>query len=92
MTQATESTGTQCNAMVKEVCIPEDWKSRVILLIYKGKGDPMEIGSYSGIKLLEHTMKVVERIFEHRKWHQIEVDDMQFRFMAGKGTIDAILL
>jgi len=50
--------------MVKEGCIPEDWKSRVILPIYTGKRDPMECGSYRGIKLLEHAMKVVERIFE----------------------------
>jgi len=31
-----------------------------VLPIYKGKGDPMECGSYRGIKLLEHAMKVVE--------------------------------
>jgi len=30
----------------------------------EGKGDPMECGSYRGIKLLEHAMKVVEKIFE----------------------------
>jgi len=35
-------------------------------------------------------MKVVERIFEHRIRQQIEVDDMQFEFMKGKGTTDAI--
>ena len=61
-------------------------------LIYKGKGDPMERGSYRGIKLLEHAMKVVERIFEHRIWQQIEIDDMQFGFMKGKGTTDAIFM
>jgi len=36
-------------------------------------------------------MKVVERIFEHKIRQQIEVDDMQFAFMKGKGTTDAIL-
>ena len=35
-------------------------------------------------------MKEVERIFEHRIRQQIEVDDMQFGFMKGKGTTDAI--
>ena len=79
-----------CNGIVKEVCIPEDWKSSVILPIYKGKGDPMECGSYRGIKLLEHAMKVVGRIFEHRIRQQIEVDNMQFGFMKGKGTTDDI--
>jgi len=71
MIQATGGIGTQwilhlCHIIVKEGCIPEDWKSSVILPIYKGKSDPMEHGSYRGIKLLEHAMKVVERIFEHR--------------------------
>ena len=70
MIQAAGDIGTQwildlCNGIVKEGCIPEDWKSSVVLPIYKGKGDPMECGSYRGIKLLEHAMKVVERIFEY---------------------------
>jgi len=81
-----------CNRIVKEGCIPEDWKSSVALPIYKGKGDPMECGSYRGIILLEHAMKVVERIFEDRIWQQIDIDDMQFGFMKGKGTIDAIFI
>ena len=42
-----------CNSIVKEGSIPEDWKSSVVLPIYKGKGDPMECGSYRGIKMLE---------------------------------------
>ena len=44
----------------------------------------MECGSYRGIRLLEHAIKVVEGIYEHRIRQQIEVDDMQFRFMKGK--------
>ena len=82
MIQATGDIGTQwvldlCNSIVKEGSIPEDWKSSVVLSIYKGKGDPIECGSCRGIKLLEYAMKVVERIFEHRIRQQIEIDDMQ---------------
>jgi len=43
-----------------------------------------------GIKLLEHAMKVVERIFEHRIRQQIVIDDMQFGFMKSNGTTDTI--
>ena len=50
----------------------------------------MECESYRAIKLLEHAMKVVERISENRIRQQIEVDDMQFGFTKGKGTTDAI--
>ena len=47
MIQATGDTSTQwildfCNGIVKEGSIHEDWKSSVVLPIYKGKGDPME--------------------------------------------------
>jgi len=69
MIQATGDIKTQwildlCKGIVKGGCMPEDWKSSVVLPIYKGKGHPVECGSYRGIKLLEHAMKVVERIFE----------------------------
>jgi len=95
MIQATGDIGKQwildlCNGIVKEGSIPEYWKSSEVLPIYKGIGDPMECGSYRGIKLLEHAMKVVERIFEYRILQQIEIDDMQFGFMKGKETTDAI--
>ena len=42
--------------------------------------------------MLEHAMKVVERIFEHRIRQRIVIDDMQFGFMKGKGTTDAIFM
>jgi len=97
MIQAAGDIGTQwildlCNGIVKERCIPEDWKSSVVLPVYKGTGDPVECVPYGGIKLLEHAMKVVERTFEHRIRQQIEIDDMQFGFMKCKGTTDVILL
>jgi len=37
-------------------------------------------------------MKVVDRIFEHRIRQQIDIDDMQFGFMKGIGTTDAIFI
>jgi len=79
--QTTGDIGTQwildlCKGIVKEGCIPEDWESSVVLPIYKGKGDPMECGSYRGIKMWEHSMKVVEMIFKDRIWQQIDIDNM----------------
>ena len=49
-------------------------------------------GSYRSVKLLEHGMKVVERIFEKRLRKQIKIDEIQMRFIPQKGTIDAIFL
>jgi len=93
MIHATGDIGTQwildlCSGIVKEGHITEDWKSSVVVPTYNRKGNPMDCGSYRGIKLLEHAWKVVERIFENRIRQQIDTDDMQFRFMKGKGTND----
>ena len=50
----------------------------------------MECGSYRAIKLLEHAMKVTECVFERRIREKVKIDAMQFVFMPGKGTTDAI--
>ena len=60
--------------------------------VYKGKGDAMECGSYRGIKLLEHAMKIMERVLESRLRKQVEIDNMQFGFTPGKSTTDAIFI
>jgi len=41
---------------------------------------------------VEHARIVVERIFKHRIRQQIDIGDMQFGFMKGKGTTDAIFI
>ena len=52
----------------------------------------LECGNYRTIKLLEHGMKVVERVFEKRLRKMVEIREEQYRFVAGKGTIDAIFI
>ena len=44
--------------------MPDEWKTSVIVPISKEKGDVMSCGSYRGVKLLEHLMKIVERILQ----------------------------
>ena len=45
---------------------------------------------YGAIKLLEHAMKVIERVFKRRIREKVKIDAMQLGFMPGKGTTDAI--
>ena len=60
--------------------------------VYKGKGDALACGSYRGIKLLEHAMKVLERVIERRVRKIVKIDSMQFGFMASRGMTDAIFI
>ena len=50
------------NNIVKEGCIPDDWRKSILVPMYKGKGDPIVSGSYRAIKLLEQLMKVLESV------------------------------
>ena len=70
----------------------EEWKTSVVVPIFKGKGDVMDYGIYRGVKLLEHAIKVVERVLEKRIRELVKADDMQFGFMPGKGTTDALFI
>src|SRR5437899_2557988 len=45
-----------------------------------------------GIKLLDHVLKVLERVVEARLRKTVKIDDMQFGFSSGKGTTDAIFI
>ena len=60
--------------------------------VYKGKGDTRVCGWYRGVKLLEHGLKVMERVVEKRLRKIVHINDMQCGFMPGKGTVDAIFM
>ena len=70
------------NNIVKEGCIPDDWRKSILVPVYKGKGDPLVCGSYIAIKLLEQPMKVLERVLERRIRCQVSIDNMQFELMS----------
>lgn len=80
------------NEIMQGKSMPEDWKQSTLVPIYKGKGSVMECGSYRGVKLLEHGMKLVERVLEKRLREVVKIDEMQYGFMPGKGTVGAIFI
>ena len=72
--------------------MPNDWKRSEMVTLYKQKGDSLECGSYRGIKLLEHSLKVMERIVDKRLRDLVDINELQFGFMPGKGATDAIFI
>jgi len=81
-----------CQGVLDGKGMPQEWKNSIVVPIFKGKGDPMNCGSYRGVKLLEHAMKIVERVLEKRIRAMVKLDAMQFGFMPGKGTVDAFFI
>ena len=70
--------------------MPEESRRSVLIPIYKNKGDTQCCGNYRGIKLMNHTMKVWERIIEAKLRDRVEINKQQYGFMLGKGTTDAM--
>ena len=81
-----------CQRLLDGRGMPDEWKTSVIVPIFKGKGDVMSCRSYRGVKLLEYAMKIVERVLERQIRALANLNEMQFGFMPGKGTVDAIFM
>ena len=47
--------------IISEGLIPTDWQECYIVNLYQGKGDALNRGNYSGLKLIDQVMKVLER-------------------------------
>jgi len=60
--------------------------------IFKGKGDVMNCGSYRRVKLLEHGMKIVERVFKRRIRSLINLIKCSLGFTPEKGMMDALFI
>jgi len=73
-----------CQRVLDGNGIADEWKTSVVVPIFKGKGDVIKCASYRGVKVLEHGMKIVERLLERRIRSLVNLDETQFGFMLGK--------
>ncbi|KAM1611225.1 hypothetical protein TB2_000020 [Malus domestica] len=80
------------NRILKTKKMPNKWRTSTLVPIYKNKGDVQNYMNYRGIKLMSHTMKLWERVIEHRLRQETRVSDNQFGFMPGRSTMEAIYL
>ena len=70
--------------------MPEEWRDRVIVPIFKEKGDIQDCGIYKPIKIIYHTMTILERIIDRRLREETRIGEEKFGFMPGRGRTDAI--
>ena len=55
-----------CQCMLGGKEMPDEWQTSVPVPIFKVKGDVRSCNTYRGVKQLEHTMKIVERMLKRR--------------------------
>ncbi|KAK3531799.1 hypothetical protein QTP70_029737, partial [Hemibagrus guttatus] len=78
------------NRVLESERMPEEWRRSVLVPIFKNKGDVQSCSNYRGIKLMNHTMKLWERVVEARLRKVVEICEQQYGFMPIKSTTDAI--
>ena len=78
------------NDVIRNVPNPSDWENSFIINIYKGKGDALIRDNYRALKFLYHVMKGIGREMEKMIRERVFINGMQFGFMPGRSTTDAI--
>ena len=81
-----------CQRVLDGRGMPYEWKTSVVVPIFKGIGGVMSCGSYRGVKLLEHTIKIVITLLERRIRTLSNLNKMKFGFILRKGTVCAIFI
>ena len=76
-----------CQRVFDGKSLPKEWKTNVVVPIFTGIGGVMDCGACRGVKLLEHAMKIVERVLENRIGGLVTIHDMQFGFMPGRAQL-----
>ena len=72
--------------------MPSTWRKSLVAPLYKGKGEAKVCGNYRTMKLMEHALKVVERVFEGRSRKIVWIEEEQYGFMPGRGTTYACFI
>jgi hypothetical protein len=80
------------NTIFRSNKMPDEWKRSILVPIFKNKGYIQSYTNYRGIKLMSHTMKLWERVIEHRLKKLTTVFKNQFGFMLGRSTMETIFL
>jgi hypothetical protein len=67
--------------------MPDEWRRSILVPIFKNMGDVQSYTNYRGMKLMSHTMKLWERIIEHRLGEVTNATENQFEFMPVRLTM-----
>ena len=78
------------NRILEGERMPEEWRKSILVPIFKNKGDAQSCTNYRGIKLINHSLKIWERVIEARLRRMVTISEQQYGFMPSKLTTDAM--
>ena len=80
-----------CQKVLTGRGMPAEWALSIVVQIVKGKGDTKNGSCNRTVKILEHGIKMIERVLE-KTLHRMTVGAMQFGIMPERGTTDAVFI
>jgi len=78
------------NQVILQGQMPKSWSTSTTVPIWKGKGDIADCSTYRPIRLMSHTLKILERIIDQRLREIVDISENQCGFVKGLSTTDAI--
>ena len=99
MLQAAGDLGVEMKQLTETVfqngVLSGDWEASFILTLHiltlqKGKEDALSRGKYRGLKFADHVVKLADRVLDPIVRKMVRKDQMQYGFVPGSGTTDAI--
>ena len=78
--------------IVQDCRMPDSWKYSTTIALFKGKGDALACNKYRGLRLLEHGMKIMEKVLDSKLRRITNIGSSQFGFQPGKSTEDAVFI
>ena len=73
-----------CQGLLDRRGMLDELAMSVVVAIFKVKRDAMSCGGYRGVNLLQHAMKIVEKVLEMRLWRMLKADETQFGLCQAK--------
>ena len=78
--------------IARESRMPDSWKYSTTKALFKGKGDVLACNKYRGLRLLEHGMKIMEKVLDIKLRRITSIGSSQFGFRPEKSTEDAVFI
>ena len=78
------------NKILQSNKMPDEWRKSTLIPLYKDKGVIQDCSNYRGIKLISHTIKLWEKVIEHRLREHAKIVENQLGFMPRRSTMKAI--
>ena len=69
--------------------IPVDWEELSWIFI-RARVKPLTCGNYHNLKLTDQVMKLLKRVLDSSIHQMVNIDEMPYAFVPGRGTTDAI--